>query len=154
MGRYIYDEDFEDAIKCMSKQVKELKQELANFASDEYINAFKFDIKNKRLAIQALREKQKRENPQPLTLEELKQMEGCPVYMVVINNWCPECSIKEWVLIVKENKDNKEIVDTDKLLCITINKQLEDLAYTDLIDNYICDGAKFYRYKPKEEKDG
>lgn len=34
------------------------------------------------LAIQALREKAERENPQPLTIEQLKKRDGKPVYCV------------------------------------------------------------------------
>ena len=37
-----------------------------------------------RLSLEALREKAERENPQPLTLEELRQMDGQPVW---IDDW-------------------------------------------------------------------
>jgi hypothetical protein len=35
-----------------------------------------------KIAMQALRERRERENPQPLTAEELKQINGEPVYIV------------------------------------------------------------------------
>lgn len=48
-----------------------------------------------RMAIAALREKQERENPKPLTIEELRQMDQQPVYVVPANptetagcEWC------------------------------------------------------------------
>jgi hypothetical protein len=39
-------------------------------------------VKEMRLAIEALREKAERENPKPLTLEELKKRVGKPVFLV------------------------------------------------------------------------
>ncbi len=40
------------------------------------------------LAIQALEEKQERDNPQPLTLDELRQMDGQPVFVAdKLNSW-------------------------------------------------------------------
>lgn len=39
------------------------------------------------MAIDALQEKAARENPEPLTIEELKQMHGEPVYLDVGNIW-------------------------------------------------------------------
>lgn len=52
-------------------------------ANNDYCgeNIEKF-IEAGRLAIQALKEKQERDNPQPLSLEQLKEREGKPVYIV------------------------------------------------------------------------
>ena len=48
-----------------------------------------------RLARIALREQEERENPKPLTIEELKQVDICPVYVVPLDHdyrhyggWC------------------------------------------------------------------
>lgn len=43
------------------------------------------------MAIDALQEKAEREDPKPLTIEELRQMDGCPVYVVPL-----EPDKKEW----------------------------------------------------------
>lgn len=45
---------------------------------------FKRMMEAEQMAIDALREKAERENPQPLTLEELRQMDGEPVW---IDDW-------------------------------------------------------------------
>lgn len=39
------------------------------------------------MAIDALREQEERENPQPLTYEELKQMHGEPVWLADAKRW-------------------------------------------------------------------
>lgn len=39
------------------------------------------------IALQALREQEARENPQPLTIEELRQMHGEPVWVAVCHRW-------------------------------------------------------------------
>ncbi|WP_368234793.1 hypothetical protein [Anaerotruncus rubiinfantis] len=46
------------------------------------------------MALEALREKAARENPEPLTLEELRQMDGEPV-------WCCSClnGRSEWAIL-------------------------------------------------------
>lgn len=57
------------------------------------------------MAISALREKQERENPKPLTLEELKDRHGKPIYAVdgeghacwvVVNAFDEECADNEF----------------------------------------------------------
>lgn len=66
--------DIENAINCISQQVTALEQELSNLKTDAYIQAYKFEISNKKLAIQALTEKLHRlENP-PLTVDYLKEI--------------------------------------------------------------------------------
>ena len=46
---------------------------------------YRRDLEAEQMALAALREKADRENPQPLALEELRQMEGAPVFLVVEN---------------------------------------------------------------------
>lgn len=46
------------------------------------------------IAAAALREKAEREDPQPLTLEELRQFEGMPVYLV-----CESIDVYEWQIL-------------------------------------------------------
>jgi len=52
------------------------------------------------LAQDALRAQQKRENPEPLSLEELREMDGEPVWIVRIGSNSPED--KEWALVFVE----------------------------------------------------
>lgn len=46
------------------------------------------------IAAAALREKAERENPKPLTLEELRKQEGCPVFLVIEN-----IDIQRWAIV-------------------------------------------------------
>lgn len=46
------------------------------------------------LTLEALREKADRENPAPLTVEELRQHEGLPVFLVIEN-----VDVKNWAII-------------------------------------------------------
>lgn len=68
------------------------------------------------IAVAALREQEERENPKPLTIEELRQMDNCPVYVVPLihaelhfDGWCvlpggggdaevPGCEYWSWEL--------------------------------------------------------
>lgn len=52
------------------------------------------------LAVTALREKEEREDPKPLTIDELKQMIGEPVYLVYA--FAEPC---EWVVFDHHNDD-------------------------------------------------
>jgi acyl-CoA reductase-like NAD-dependent aldehyde dehydrogenase len=49
------------------------------------------------LAIAALKEKQARENPKPLTLEQLKQREGKPVWVVVNSDLPNRWGLVDWI---------------------------------------------------------
>ena len=65
--------------------------------ANEYTEAaaeFKRMMDSEQMAIDALREKAERENPQPLTLEELRQYERLPVFLVIEN-----LNVKIWVII-------------------------------------------------------
>ena len=53
--------DIENAIACITRQVEVLEQELSTLKTEEYIQVYKFDIANKKLAIEALQEKAERE---------------------------------------------------------------------------------------------
>ena len=55
------------------------------------------------IAATALREKAEREDPKPLTIEELRQMDGVPVYLVFL-------SLNEtgWEIFVEHDDDGFE----------------------------------------------
>lgn len=59
--------------------------------NDCYTDAHKYAVK---MAIEALREKRERENPAPLTEDELRQMMGGPV-------WCVSESGASWFIVNK-----------------------------------------------------
>lgn len=48
----------------------------------------KRDIEAHQIAVTALLEKAEREDPQPLTIEELRQMNGEPVWVENCRSWC------------------------------------------------------------------
>lgn len=79
------------------------------------------------LAIKALREKQERENPQALTLDELREMDGEPV-------WVEELLCNRWEIVYSEG----DFLSTDTDMHL-------------FLDSYgIAWNA--YRYQPKEER--
>lgn len=80
------------------------------------------------LAIKALQEKLARENPKPLTLEELKQMEGEPVWVETMKQW----------RIVNINCQNNLIV-------------LYSVFNTISAKHVFNNDGRIYRNKPKEE---
>lgn len=82
------------------------------------------------MAAAALREKAEREDPKPLTLEELRQMDGEPVYVTVPgkshgNKWC--------------------IVDLTHP-----QPGLRGVEYSCSFDAVALDGVRVYRHKTKE----
>lgn len=61
-----------------------------------------------KIAAAALREKAERENPKPLTIEELKQMMGEPVYLEdLVHKACPEEPDLwgGWIVFSKHNQN-------------------------------------------------
>lgn len=50
-------------------------------------NVHRCDMDANEMALAALREKAEREDPKPLTLEELQQMDGEPVWVQEANKW-------------------------------------------------------------------
>jgi len=111
--------EIEKAINCLSTFIKTL----------EHYEAQEEETKAMKIAIQALREKLERENPKPLTLEEVIEMPGEPV-------WC--CYEKE----------NKEIVTDCRLVsrgafgCIGIDEKY--LLFREYGVKWLA-----YRYEPK-----
>ncbi len=63
-----------------------------------------------KIALQALQEKQEREDPQPLTIEELRQMDGEPVWFETGEVSINEQILGKWAIITEL---------TDKALWIT-----------------------------------
>lgn len=63
--------------------MNDIEKSIAYFKSCIVVTADENDSEIiKKITIQALEEKLERKNPQPLTLEELKQMDGQPVWIV------------------------------------------------------------------------
>lgn len=86
------------------------------------------------IALQALREQEERENPKPLTIEELWQMHGEPVFVTIPgkphrSRWC----------IVDLCSPRPALLGKDYLCDLLV-------AATDAV--------RVYRHKPKEEPHG
>ena len=90
------------------------------------------------VALSALREKQERDNPQPLTLDELREMDGQPVwvkYRAQVKFGEPWGVVEEWMIVgakVQFLRGMNRSVPFEKL------SPSESIAY---------------RYKPKEAQD-
>lgn len=84
------------------------------------------------MAIDALQEKAEREDPKPLTIEELRQMDGEPVWVVEWNHWA--------LVSVEEIRKLGEI---PFLRCVMYGVEH---CYNADVQNIHC-----YRHKPKEE---
>ena len=84
-----------------------------------------------RMAIAALREKAEREDPKPLTLEELRQLEGQPVWIKA-----KHYGIKADVVRILGKEDG------DAFIGFEINHRLQENGYG---KTWIA-----YRHKPKE----
>ncbi len=97
------------------------------------------------LALAALRAQQERENPKPLTLDDLRQMDGEPVWVIYSEEaaktipWFKPLAL--WALV--EVTQEESIILTNSLYWRT--KYVYD---GDLED----DDITIYRHKPKEEK--
>lgn len=90
------------------------------------------------LAIATLREKQERENPEPLTLEELREMEGQPVWLHTFSPVKKKTNIAQWAILESVCSANAVFLRAG------INSRL-----TEWFANY---GTRWlaYRTKPKE----
>lgn len=89
---------------------------------------------DKTFILDAIREKRERENPKPLTIEELRQMNGQPVYVVPQDEFHDRKYWEEWC-----------VLDSDEAVPPGIEYwswALEDYGKT----------WTAYRHKPKEEK--
>lgn len=80
------------------------------------------------MAIAALRSQQERENPKPLTLDELRQMDGEPVY---------DGLGYEWFILAEITDD--EVIMTDGAVF-----DIDEDSMNTVIE-------RFYRHKPQEE---
>lgn len=63
------------------------------------INGLTRNIESREKAIAALREQEERENPKPLTIEELRQMDGEPVYVIPLEKSLKDKSWEEWCVM-------------------------------------------------------
>lgn len=86
------------------------------------------------MALEALREKAARENPEPLTLEELRQMDGEPV-------WCRSClnGRAEWTIL--------RAVEMSKTWFVALGGATQGFGDKDTYGKTWL----AYREKPKEE---
>lgn len=80
----------------------------------------------------ALREKAERENPKPLTLEELRQMEGEPVFLVIEN-----LDVQRWAILDFSGDERTSFQNGLRFL-----NEVYGMTW-------IC-----YRHKPKEVQNG
>lgn len=83
----------------ISEYIKKKTGSYVSFTANAVIGACKKDLEA--LAFEALREKQERDNPQPLTLDELRRMDGEPVWVeehgATAGEWCIVNSAKQCV---------------------------------------------------------
>lgn len=95
------------------------------------------------LAVAALRAQQERENPEPLTLEELREMDGEPVRVVYDEDALKTTPgfdpLAFWALV---EVTEKSIFLTNNLGGRTVYAGDQDLEWA---------GITAYRHKPKEE---
>lgn len=98
------------------------------------------DVQALDMALSALRTQQEREDPKPLTLDELRQMDGEPVWVV-----CDVAAegiidlLSIWALV--------EVAEESIFLANNLGGRTEYAADVEFED----DGITVYRHKPKEE---
>lgn len=109
-------------------QIMQRKQPIFSFscADVDYSTAYK-------MALDALREKAEREDPKPLTIEELRQYEGQPVFLVIEN-----IGVKTWAILDVSGDERTRFQNGVRLL-----NEVYGMTW------------QVYRHKPKEvSKDG
>lgn len=121
-----------DKIAFHYKQSTTVYHECINRGFCREATGHRQDMEAEQMALEALREKAARENPNPLTIEELRQMNGEPVWVVELNNWA--------IVNVEEGGrwDGIPFVHT-KIGGVSVEWNAESR-------NLLC-----YRHKPKEE---
>ena len=90
------------------------------------------------MALSALREQQERENPKPLTLDELRQMDGEPVWLHTFSSVQKKTNISQWAIL--ESIGNSNAVFLKGGCNSRITKWFCNYGTTWLV----------YRHKPKE----
>ena len=90
------------------------------------------------LSVTALRAQQERENPKPLTLDELRQMDGEPVWLHTFSSIQKKTNISQWVIL--ESIGNSNAVFLKGGCNSRITKWFCNYGTTWLV----------YRYKPKD----
>lgn len=91
------------------------------------------------LTLEVLREKQERENPEPLTIAELRQMDGEPVYLHTFSSVQRKTNIAQWAIIEAAGDANAVFLRAG------CNSRLT---------KWFCNYGKTwnaYRHKPKEK---
>ena len=122
--------DIEQAIGCVAR-AKSMFQDFSSSKKRKHEYDKHFDV-----ALQALQEKAERDNPQPLTIEQLRQMDGEPVWVKVLS---PIGDVKDsWFLIDCENRE-VELINSE-----------EYLLYPDELNYEYGNYYVAYKYKPKE----
>lgn len=118
--------------------MSEIENAIQEFMDNAFHNSLKPDIgdKSKALAIVALKEKLERENPEPLTLERLREMDGQPVYIVRVEagQIKPYCISEGWYI-------NHSVLE-----CLTAG-YAKSVYYRDINKDF---GYIAYSHKPKE----
>ncbi|WP_206460406.1 hypothetical protein [Anaerovorax sp. IOR16] len=105
-------------------------------ATEEQRNVLENDINSLDLAIEALQEKSERENPKALTLEQLREREGKPVYVVYFSSSCSIKKPSEWLVL--------------KLCNPTVDYPFVVFEGERLNAMYYCRGWIAYDHEPKE----
>ncbi len=117
-----------------------------NIMQAKYNQIRKSDIEFEAMEIakEALREKAERENPKPLTLDELREMVGEPVYIVQLidGKLNFDSELSRWDILTAIDDDDSDEDDPTAWFTEDENEILEDYDETWIV----------YRYKPKEEQ--
>lgn len=89
-----------------------------------------------RMAISALRAQAERENPQPLTLEELRRMDGQPVWVTFLDDvFTIGHTAPLWMIV---NAEEKEFQAKNEYVCFS---DIGCIAYVDMPMNvYLSNG--------------
>ena len=133
------------AITYLTKRRNELELSLKIDCpkSSEIEKMFRQQLEVTDMAIQALKEQEERASPKPLTLKELRQMEGDVVWVVVIDPdvFCdPKDTFSDWGHV---RKSWVRLWDASRADIITVSHHFEDYNKT-----WIA-----YRYQPDKQED-
>ncbi len=121
------------------KAIENLKETLEFVANTSYEINRDRRCRAIELAIEVLQEKAERENPKPLTLEQLRERIGKPVYVVHFSSSCSLKKPSEWLILKSCNP--------------TIDYPFVIFEGCGLNAMYYCKGWIAYDHEPKEGTD-
>ena len=123
----------------IEEAIKRIQSHMRNHHIGEYPHIYIGEALN--MAIAALQEKAERENPAPLTIEELRQMDGEPVWVADLIN-----QGHSGYCVIYVNKDSLEVYG-DRF-CSAYIPGIENTWYS--FNTYEKKWIA-YRHKPKED---